>query len=92
MHRYNKRLLYLWYKAYHTIYKTTPLTSFSVLAFTEMTRYLMKLPDSDSLFLLSERFSQDPLENYFGSREAEEVARCDNPTIVRCLQLKFKKV
>lgn len=56
-----------------------------VLAFTEMTRYLLKLPDADGLFLLSERFSQDPLENYFGQQRSRG-GRCDNPTVTRCLQ------
>lgn len=45
----------------------------------------MNLPDAGDLFLLSERFSQDPLENYFGQQRSRG-GRCDNPTVTRCLQ------
>ena len=31
-----------------------------------MTKYLLSLPGAEKLFLFSERFTQDPLENYFG--------------------------
>ena len=54
-------------------------------SFTEMTLYLLSLPEANALFLLSERFSQDPLENYFGQQRGR-AGRCDNPTITRCLQ------
>ena len=36
------------------------------------------------LFLLSERFSQDPLENYFGKQRARG-GRNENPTVRQCL-------
>ena len=45
----------------------------------EATRYLLTLPGVTGQYLLSERFSQDPLENYF-SRQRASGGRCDNPT------------
>ena len=42
-------------------------------------------PDSKDLFLLSERVSQDPLENYFGKQRARG-GRCDNPSMKECIQ------
>ena len=54
-------------------------------SFVEMTRYLLLQPDSEGLFLLSERVSQDPLENYFGKQRARG-GRCDNPSIKECIQ------
>ena len=50
------------------------LSLFFVRSFVEMTRYLLSQPNSDGLFLLSERISQDPIENYFGKQRAHEVA------------------
>ena len=47
-----------------------------------MTRYLLS-SDID-LFLLSERISQDPLENYFGQLRARG-GRNENPNIQQCL-------
>ena len=41
----------------------------AVNSFVDMTRYLF-LYDQDGLFVLSERISQDPLENYFGQQRA----------------------
>lgn len=38
----------------------------------------------DRLFVLSERFSQDPLENYFGQQRARG-GRNDNPSIQQCV-------
>ena len=54
-------------------------------SFVEMTQYLLTKHSEDNLFLLSERFSQDPLENYFGKQRARG-GRSDNPTIQRSLQ------
>lgn len=54
-------------------------------SFVEMTQYLLAKHSEDNLFLLSERFSQDPLENYFGKQRARG-GRSDNPTIQRSLQ------
>ena len=54
-------------------------------SFVEMTRYLLSQPNSDGLFLLSERISQDPIENYFGKQRARG-GRCDNPTVHECLK------
>ena len=53
-------------------------------SFVEMTQYLLSQP-GDKLFLLSERISQDPLENYFGKQRSRG-GRCDNPCFKECLQ------
>ena len=45
----------------------------------EATRYLLTLPGVTGHYLLSERFSQDPLEKYF-SRQRASGGRCDNPS------------
>ena len=50
----------------------------------EVARFLLKLPGVEGQYLLSERFSQDPLENYFESQRARG-GRCDNPTVSSCL-------
>ena len=50
-----------------------------------MTKYLLSQPNSDGLFLLSERVSQDPLENYFGKQRARGCI-CDNPTVKECIK------
>ena len=50
-----------------------------------MTKYLLSQRGGDELFLLSERFSQDPLENYFGKQRARG-RRSDNPSFKECLQ------
>ena len=61
------------------------LTYSSVKSFVEMTKYLLSQSGGDELFLLSERFSQDPLENYFGKQRARG-RRSDNPSFKECLQ------
>lgn len=61
------------------------LFTITVLSFMEMAQYLLALPGAENLFLLSERFSQDPLENYFGQQRGR-CGRNENPTITRCLQ------
>ena len=58
---------------------------FTVKSFVEMTRFLLSKPDSDGLFLLSERVTQDPLENYFG-RHRSRGHRCGNPNFKECIQ------
>lgn len=60
------------------------LTEFIFLAtsFIEMTKYL--LAQGNDLFLLSERISQDPLENYFGQQRARG-RKNENPTVQQCL-------
>lgn len=54
-------------------------------SFVEMTKFLLAQSGGDELFLLSERFCQDPLENYFGKQRARG-GRCDNPSFQECLQ------
>ena len=43
------------------------------MSFVEMTRFLLRKGENDEsgLFFLSERISQDPLENYFGNQRAQ---------------------
>ena len=50
-----------------------------------MTRYLLSLPGVTGQFILSECFSQDPLENYFGQVRARG-GRCENPTVKAALE------
>ena len=62
----------------------------AVKSFVEIVRYLLPvtpLEDSSAvrLYLLSERFSQDPLENYFGQQRARG-GRNENPTLQQCVQ------
>ena len=58
---------------------------FLVKSFIEMTKYLLSLPGSDGMYFLSERISQDPLENYFG-KQRERGGLCDNPTVQESLK------
>ena len=51
-------------------------------SFIEMTKYL--LSTHSDLYLLSERFSQDCLENYFGKQQAKG-GRNENPNLHQCL-------
>lgn len=57
---------------------------FTVKSFVEVTRYLTTLPDTTGQYFLSERISQDPLENYFG-RVCARGGQCKNPTAKDCL-------
>ena len=57
----------------------------TVMSFVEVTRYLLTLPGMQGKYLLSERFSQDPLEDYF-SRQRAKGGRCENPTALASLQ------
>ena len=57
----------------------------SVKSFVEITRYLLKLPGVTGHYFLSERLSQDPIENYFGRQRARG-GRSDNPTVKACLE------
>ena len=51
----------------------------------DLTRYILTKHSEDTLFLLSEHLSQDPLENFFDKQRARE-GRNDNPTVQRTLQ------
>ena len=58
---------------------------FSVNAFIEMTRYLLSgVADGEPLYFLSERISQDPIENYFGKQRARG-GRNENPNLHQCV-------
>ena len=53
-----------------------------MFSFIEISRYL--LSQQDGLFLLSERFNQDPVEEFFGQQRARG-GRCDNPNVLTFL-------
>ena len=55
-----------------------------VKSFVEMVKYLLSQPDTKGRYILSEHFSQDPLENYFGQLCARG-GHYQNPTIQDCL-------
>ena len=63
-------------------FKHKPLF-FTVKSFIEMTKYLLPEEESD-LFLLSEKVSQDPIENYFGRQRARG-GRNENPILQKCV-------
>ena len=54
----------------------------TVHSFVDMARFL--LSNDENLFLLSERISQDPLENYFGKQRARG-GRNENPNLEQCV-------
>lgn len=56
----------------------------SVTSFVEMTRYLLSQHQDKNCYVLSERISQDPLENYFGQQRARG-GRNENPTLQQCI-------
>jgi len=56
-----------------------------VRSFVEVVRYLTNLPGVTGQYVLSECFSQDPLENYFGQLRACG-GRCENPTVKASLE------
>lgn len=53
-------------------------------SFVELVKYLLGQPGMKGHYLLSEHFSQDPLENYFGQLRARG-GRCQNPMIQACI-------
>ena len=57
----------------------------AVKSFVEVVRYLTTLPEAKGQYVLSECFSQDPLENYFGQVRAKG-GRCENPTAKSTLE------
>ena len=54
------------------------------MSFVEMTKYLLSQSEDGDFFVLSERVSQDPLENYFGQQRARG-GRNENPSIQQCV-------
>ena len=68
---------------HHTHTHTHTHTASIVKSFVKMTRYLLS-QSGDDLFLLSERITQDPLENYFGKQRSRG-GRCENPCFQDCL-------
>ena len=56
-------------------------TTTAVRSFVDMARFL--LSNDENLFLLSERISQDPLENYFGKQRARG-GRNENQNLEQC--------
>ena len=61
------------------------ISIFAVKSFVAVIRYLFSLPCVSGRYLLSECFSQDPLENYFGQLRSRG-GFCTNPTLQSCLQ------
>ena len=57
----------------------------AVRSFVEVVRYLTNLPGLTGQYILSECFSQDPLENYFGQLRACG-GRSENPTVKASLE------
>ena len=51
----------------------------SVKSFVGLTKYLLKRPELKDKYVLSEKISQDPLENHFGRLRAHG-GWCSNPT------------
>ena len=56
------------------------LLLYTVRSFVEMGRYLLNYPGVK--FLLSERFTQDPLESFFG-QQRQRGGRSDNPNVLQ---------
>lgn len=56
----------------------------TVESFVELVSFLLDKHQKDNLFVLSERLSQDPLENYFGQQRARG-GRNENPSVSQCL-------
>jgi hypothetical protein len=55
-----------------------------VNSFVDVVKYLLNLPGTRGKYILSECFTQDPLENYFGQLRARG-GRCENPTVKSAL-------
>ena len=71
--------VHIMYDCRHSILQISISFIYAVRSFVEATRYLLTLPGVTGQYLLSERFSQDPLKNYF-SRQRSNGGRCNNPT------------
>ncbi len=56
----------------------------AVRSFCEITRYLLSIDEGRVPYLLSEHFTQDPIENYFGQQRSRG-GRCQNPTVQACI-------
>ncbi len=52
----------------------------AVKSFCEITRYLHSIDEDRAPYLLSEHFTQDPIENYFGQQRSRG-ERCQNRTV-----------
>ena len=59
------------------------ISSNLVKSFVEITKFLLQ-DLSQKLYFLSERLSQDPLENYFGQQRARG-GRNENPSLHQCV-------
>ena len=53
-------------------------------SFVEMVEFLLANNSDESLFILSERFSQDPIENYFGKQRSRG-GRNEHPNLQQCM-------
>ena len=57
----------------------------TVKSFVEVSKYLLSLPGYPEKYILSECFSQDPLENFFGQVRGRG-GRSENPSVQACLE------
>ena len=55
-----------------------------VKSFVELSKKLLTEPNLKGKYILSDHFSQDPLENYFGQQRSSG-GWCQNPTVSSCL-------
>ena len=53
-------------------------------SFVELSKFLLAKAYMKDKYILSEHFSQDPLENYFGQQRSRG-GWCQNPTISACI-------
>ncbi len=73
---------YVWYNNNDIVLNVAFLHA--VNSFCELTRYLLGLEMAYNPYLLSEHFSQDPIENYFGQQRSRG-GYCQNPNVQACL-------
>lgn len=64
-------------------YETIEGLKMAVYSFIELARYLLE--QKPGLFILAERFNQDPLEAFFGQQRSRG-GRSDNPNVKRFLE------
>ena len=69
-----------------SIFNNKPIFYFvcTVKSFCELARFLLNMAEGETPYLLSEHFSQDPIENYFGQQRSRE-GWCQNPTVQTCI-------
>ena len=73
-----RSVLQLTGKSFNCLKLSQTIHFFLVKSFVEESKYLLE--QQGVHYLLSERFSQDPLEDFFGKQRAHG-GRCENPTV-----------